>query len=276
MRCQPRRLRAIVFPALSSHASCHALVRPCYPAHRFSTGWRCRKNTPRINRNPNPPRSPRETPLLNQGAARQTRTTLGSLLPQTLHQLRTRASHLRQNLHPQVTHLLQLRAQSCPPKPRSVFFAIQKGALNWSLRDLSQTLNISRDEAERAVALLQAQGYVQSHKSGEWVTTPSGETVAGAKPPRFGREIVEAALSSLKERIQNTNKDRATKFEITRAVAFGDFLIKDRSRVQVAEVGIELARRDNETSGDAGVVHSAAKRGKNKSSSVNSADAAHC
>ncbi len=92
------------------------------------------------------------------------------------------------------------------------------------------------------------QGYVQpeSHKAGEWITTPSGETVAGAKPPRFDRETVEAALTSLEQRIEDANKDRAAKFQITRAVAFGDFLAKDRARVQAAEVGIELARKDRE------------------------------
>jgi len=144
-----------------------------------------------------------------------------------------------------------------PAEAALSFLRDTKGSLSWSLRDLLQTLHISRDEAERAVALLQSQGYVQSHKSGEWITTQSGETVSGAKSPRFDRETVEAALTSLKERIQNTNKDRAAKFEITRAVAFGDFLIRDRTRVQAVEVGIELVWRDGETSGEHGGVHSA-------------------
>ena len=125
------------------------------------------------------------------------------------------------------------------------FFRDTKGSVSWSLRDLSQTLNISREEAERVVALLQMQGYVQpeAHKSGEWITTPSGETVSGAKTPRFDRATVEAALTSLKQRIEETNKDRAAKFQITRAVAFGDFLAKDRARVQAADVGIDAAQR---------------------------------
>jgi hypothetical protein len=137
---------------------------------------------------------------------------------------------------------------SMPAEAALSFLRGTKGSLNWSLRDLSQTLNISREEAERIVALLQIQGYVQpeSHKSGEWITTPSGETVSGAKPPRFDRETVEAALTSLRERVQEMNKDRAAKFQVTRAVAFGDFLAKDRIRVQAADIGIELARKDQE------------------------------
>jgi hypothetical protein len=132
-----------------------------------------------------------------------------------------------------------------PAEAALSFLRDTKGALSWSLRDLTQTLNISREEAVRAVALLQIQGYIQpeSHKSGEWLTTPSGEIVSGAKPPRFDRETVEAALTSLELRIQDTNKDRAAKFQVTRAIAFGDFLSKDRARVQAAEVGIELVRR---------------------------------
>jgi len=138
-----------------------------------------------------------------------------------------------------------------PAEAALSFLRDTKGSLSWSLRDLSQTLNISREEAERVVALLQIQGYVQpeSHKSGEWITTPSGETVSGAKPPRFDRETVEAALTSLGQRIQESNKDRGAKFQITRAIAFGDFLAKDRTRVQAADVGIELARNRARTSG---------------------------
>jgi hypothetical protein len=151
---------------------------------------------------------------------------------------------------------------SVPAEAALSFLRDTKSALSWSLRDLSQALNISREEAERVVALLQIQGYVQaeSHKSGEWVTTPSGETVSGAKPPRFDRETVEAALTSLKQRIQDTNQDRAAKFQITRAVAFGDFLSKDRTRVQTAEVGIELARKDKKrNSEEIAALHSAAE-----------------
>jgi hypothetical protein len=105
------------------------------------------------------------------------------------------------------------------------------------------------------------QGYIQpeSGKSGEWITTPSGEIVSGAKTPRYDRETVETALTSLRERIENTNKDRAAKFKITRAVAFGDFLGQDRTRVQAADVGIELSRRDHTRDADAtSLVHSAA------------------
>jgi hypothetical protein len=149
-----------------------------------------------------------------------------------------------------------------PAEAALSFLRDTKGSVSWSLRDLSHTLSISREEAERAVALLQIQGYVQpeAHKSGEWMTTPSGEIVAGAKTPRFDRETVEAALTSLRQRIEDTNNDRAARFRITRAVAFGDFLAKDRARVQAAEIGIELARRDlKQSSDEIATLHSAAE-----------------
>jgi hypothetical protein len=149
-----------------------------------------------------------------------------------------------------------------PAEAALSFLRDTKGSLSWTLREMSQTLDVSLEEAERVVALLQIQGYVQpeSHKKGEWMTTPSGETVAGAKPPRFDPETVEAALTSLRQRIEDTNKDRAAKFQITRAVAFGDFLAKDRARVQPADVGIELARKDRERPPDEiATSHSAAE-----------------
>jgi hypothetical protein len=96
------------------------------------------------------------------------------------------------------------------------------------------------------IALLQAQGYVQAAEAnGEWMTTPSGEMVSGAKAPRFDRESVERALGSLRERIKEVNRDPKRAFKVIGAVAFGDFLLKERARVQAADVGVHLARGDS-------------------------------
>ena len=46
-----------------------------------------------------------------------------------------------------------------------------------------------------------------------------------------------------------SNADRKLPFRISNAVAFGDFLVKDRARVQAANVGVGLAKRGN-TEGD--------------------------
>lgn len=147
-----------------------------------------------------------------------------------------------------------------PAEAALSFLRDTKGSVSWALNDLSRTLNISREEAERVAALLQMQGYVQSEadKAGEWITTPAGETVSGAKTPRFDRATVEAALTSLKGRIEKTNEDRSAKFKITDAVAFGDFLDRDRARVQAADVGVALVRKDRKREPDEiAVAHSA-------------------
>ena len=132
------------------------------------------------------------------------------------------------------------------------FLKDTKGTLAWTTGDLADTLKINRSEAEQALAFLQAQGYVQPAGHGrpasgarEWMTTPAGETVSGAKAPRFTRESVEQALTALKNRIETNNKNRQAPLRITNAVAFGDFLLPDRARVQSAEVGIGLAHREN-------------------------------
>jgi hypothetical protein len=92
--------------------------------------------------------------------------------------------------------------------------------------------------------VLSAQGYVQpAEGTNEFMTTPAGESVSDAKPPRFTRESVEQAVESLKERITRVNKDSRAAFTIESAVAFGDFLLKDRSRVQAADIGIDLVQR---------------------------------
>jgi DNA-binding transcriptional MocR family regulator len=126
------------------------------------------------------------------------------------------------------------------------FLKDTKGALTWTARDLADTLKIDRREAEQALGFLQAQGYVQPRGTkGQWITTPAGETVSGAKPPRFTPESVQEALTALKHRFRDNNKNRQAPFRITDAVAFGDFLLPDRARVQSADVGIRLARRED-------------------------------
>jgi hypothetical protein len=124
------------------------------------------------------------------------------------------------------------------------FLKDTKGATTWSVRDLIEVLNISRREAEQVIALLAAQGYVQNASgTSEWMTTPAGESVSGAKPPRYTRESVEQAVESLKERIKQINQDLKATFRVTDAIAFGDFLLKDRTRVQAADVAIGLTPR---------------------------------
>jgi DNA-binding transcriptional MocR family regulator len=134
-----------------------------------------------------------------------------------------------------------------PPLPAEAalsFLKDTKGTVTWSVRDLADTLKIGRREAEQVVTLLAAQGYVQrASGTDEWMTTPAGESVSGAKPPRFTRESVEQAVESLKERIKEVNKDSKAAFKITDAVAFGDFLLSVSPRVQAADVGIGLTPR---------------------------------
>src|SRR6266403_5763601 len=133
-----------------------------------------------------------------------------------------------------------------PAEAALSFLKDTKGALTWTVRDLADALKIDRREAERALAFLQAQGYVQPQGTkGQWITTPAGETVSGAKSPRFTPESVQQALTALKDRIRDNNKNRQAPFRITNAVAFGDFLLPDRARVQSADVGIRLARRED-------------------------------
>jgi DNA-binding transcriptional MocR family regulator len=141
---------------------------------------------------------------------------------------------------------------SLPAEAALSFLKDTKGALTWSARNLAETLNIDRREAEQALAFLEAQGYVQpAHKkkstTSEWMTSPAGEAVSGAKSPRFTRESVEQALTALQERIKRNNKDPQAPFRVSDAVAFGDFLLPDRARVQAADVGIRLTRPESTT-----------------------------
>jgi hypothetical protein len=136
-----------------------------------------------------------------------------------------------------------------PAEAALSFLKDTKGALTWPTRVLAETLKMSRHEAEQAIELLAAQGYLQrASGTDDWMTTPAGESVSGAKSPRFTRENVEQAIESLKERIKQVNKDPKAAFRITDAVAFGDFLLSDHTRVQAADVGIGLTHRGEDAS----------------------------
>jgi hypothetical protein len=125
------------------------------------------------------------------------------------------------------------------------FLKETKGAVSWTAKDMAVALRISTKESAQALALLQIQGYVKSAGGNEWLTTPEGEAVSGAKTPRYSRESVEQALAALKERITEFNRDSAQEYRVAEAVAFGDFL-NGRAQVQAADVGVRLARRKGE------------------------------
>jgi hypothetical protein len=124
------------------------------------------------------------------------------------------------------------------------FLKETKGLLTWSASDLANSLKIARPDAEQVIALLEAQGYAKpASEAHQFMTTPAGDAVSNAKPPRFTPKYVEQALVGLMDRITELNKDATAPFKITAAVAFGDFLLSDRARVQAADVGIRLVRR---------------------------------
>jgi DNA-binding MarR family transcriptional regulator len=130
----------------------------------------------------------------------------------------------------------------------------------WTERDLSKVLNISSAEAKQVIAAMQLQGYAEPiARTKTWRTTQAGLTVSGAKTARLTRKAVEQALSALRDRIQAVNKDKAAEYTISEAVAFGDFL-SEQARVQPAEVGIRLTRRNTDVDASASAVEHKAEQ----------------
>jgi hypothetical protein len=135
---------------------------------------------------------------------------------------------------------------SVPAAAVMSFIKDTRGLVNWTTRDLAETLDLPVSEAAKVIPIMEMQGYVKGAQgTREWFTTPAGQTVSGSKQPHFTRERVEAALAALKERIAAARKDFNSPFKISAAVAFGDFL-SDRPRVQAPDVGIELVKRNSD------------------------------
>jgi len=132
-----------------------------------------------------------------------------------------------------------------PTIPIAAVFSFLKGmrgTLTWREEDLIATLKVARKDADKILALLQMQGYVQKTESAEWLTTASGEIVSGSKSPRFKPANIEQALAAVSARIADRNRDVHSEFKIIKAVALGDFLARP-SKCQAADVGIELGPR---------------------------------
>ena len=125
------------------------------------------------------------------------------------------------------------------------FLKETKGLLTWTPSDLAKSLKINPAEAKQVLAALEMQGYIKPHGRDEWLTTLAGETVSGAKTPRFTPESIEEALAALRSRIKLVNQDSKALYKITDAAAFGDFL-SGQARAQAADVGIQLVRRKSE------------------------------
>jgi DNA-binding MarR family transcriptional regulator len=135
---------------------------------------------------------------------------------------------------------------SVPAAAVMSFLKDTRGSLTWTSRDLAETLGIAIAEATKVLVIMEMQGYVKPTQGGkDWLTTSAGETVSASKLPHFTRERIDAALAALKQRIAAARKDFKSPFEISAAVAFGDFL-SDRPRVQAPDVGIEFARRKSD------------------------------
>jgi hypothetical protein len=124
------------------------------------------------------------------------------------------------------------------------FLKETKGALTWTTQEFARGVGITVPQATLALAVLQMQGYVkQGASQNEWMTSIDGDAVSGATAPRFSADTVKQALVELSARIKAVNKDAKSEFRIASAVAFGDFL-SERARVQAADVGVELVKRN--------------------------------
>jgi len=149
--------------------------------------------------------------------------------------------------------------RSMPAAEAFSFLRETRGLTTWTVRDMANSLKTTLNDAEHVTAILQLQGYVKPAGMNEWMTTLSGEDVSKSKPPRFTPERVEEAIAELRRRIIAGNRESRSPYQVTRAVAFGEFL-SGRSRVQAVEVGIQLSRRKSDgTDGNLAKEHKAQK-----------------
>ena len=128
------------------------------------------------------------------------------------------------------------------PAPALLSFVKQVSAEpSWNSQRLAEILKIKPAEASQVARMLEMLGYAEPvpRKKDVWRNTPSGNTVCGAKPPRFTRESVVHALDQLRTRAEQMNSAGGPPFRVTGLVAFGDFL-DEGAKVQAADAGVGL------------------------------------
>ena len=128
------------------------------------------------------------------------------------------------------------------PAPALLSFVKQVSSEpSWTAKRLSEVLNIKAADVPQITSTLEMLGYVEPvpGKKGHWKNTAAGNSVSGAKKPRFTRDSVIEALDALRKRAEEMNADSGAPFHVTQLVAFGDFL-DDHDKVQPADVGVAL------------------------------------
>src|SRR4051812_19897990 len=151
----------------------------------------------------------------------------------------------------------RLKEAAVPVAAVLSFLKETKSLATWSVSDMARSLKISTKAARDLLPIMQMQGYIQpegrraagSAQASQWSTTAAGYDVSGAKMPRLKRETVESAVQHLKDWIAVVNKDDDAQFTVTEAVAFGDFMRKELTRVQAADVGVRLVPRNGAENG---------------------------
>jgi Mn-dependent DtxR family transcriptional regulator len=145
-------------------------------------------------------------------------------------------------------------ASAAPVKANEAFSFLKETQTpgSWTPVDLEKCLRVSSAEAHQIISMLELQGYVKM-RGREWVTTSEGYTVSGALMPRYSHATIERAFARLKDQIEEVNRNARSAYRVVGAVAFGDFLNKEATRVQAADVGVRLDTRSVKEANESGV-----------------------
>jgi hypothetical protein len=139
----------------------------------------------------------------------------------------------------------------------------------WTADDMARALNIPEAEAEAAIPILQAAGYIEpAATGGRWIATEQADAVSGAKQPRFVRLAIEKAIAGLLDRVREWNAAHRSGTKVARVVLFGDYL-SDRDRLQAAEIGVEFVQGREEGAAEKDAERQAIKELKARSAMLN-------
>jgi hypothetical protein len=119
----------------------------------------------------------------------------------------------------------------------------------WTAADLARMLGVSSTDAEQAIAIMAAAGYITPvvKPRGVWRNTVVGNTVAGApKAKPVARKTAEKNLEAFVGRVREVNADPRFLYRVEQAVVFGPFAITNEP-VRTLDVAIQLVPKESDS-----------------------------
>ena len=129
-------------------------------------------------------------------------------------------------------------------------FLRRNANLDWNLDNLAQALKITPEEAQKLIAELQSQEYIEpspvDYETPHWQNTIKGNALANASAAKpVGRAKADKAFAEFMERVNQVNQDPYFLFTVVKVALFGSYLT-DAIAVNDVDLAVEIIPKEDD------------------------------